>query len=362
MSTFFQEFLRDKPSDGQRVSVAAFGKHPAWGDDHFRLGLDSRSLTTACDLIYSGLRNEIESGKLAAEELAKLDHSLLWRRGTQSLAGRIWYSGGDGERRDYPMAACAHCLDLPASWVVGRVLPRIERLAEESTALRTRYEQANVDVRKQVRPQNQEQIKTQVLACEADLQKMATQAMAADGVPTLAQRERFLKTMVPADSLNQLKALLMQFQQRLFAYAPGALAKGKQDVPITQRFRLPGVPGTGLEILTLWHNFLAPHLDGNAPILFILPPQAEWVDLIVGEPRPTDLGSLYRGLEAIPLEPLRHAPANHDLADRAGLILEAFGKGTEPPSLFGPPVESTTRFWSRLGLGRAVEKPKTGYS
>jgi len=120
MSEFTKSFLRDRidDTDGSAEVFGIFGKHPGW-DDHIEdLPLPTASLVEAKRLLYvHGIGSQISSGawaRLPAEAcLPEFNHHLLWVRGRQFLAGRLWASRDGKRRAHFPMVALVHGINLP---------------------------------------------------------------------------------------------------------------------------------------------------------------------------------------------------------------------------------------------------------
>src|SRR5437660_1579127 len=138
MSAFLKEFLLE---EGKRlnaaISVAAFGKHPAWKDFMEPVGLDTQSLIIARDTLYEkGIRGQIESGawtKLAPEEqVPAFGHLFVWLRSRNFILGRMWASSDKANppRKGYPMIVCAHCTGLPLDWAGTNLLPQLEEISD----------------------------------------------------------------------------------------------------------------------------------------------------------------------------------------------------------------------------------------
>jgi len=116
MRDLFSKFLGRSPASQMAklpaVSVALFGKHPAWGDHIDNLGDESLFLFAARNLLYGeGLTRQIGSGaweKLSDERrLPAFDHFFVWYLGGRMLTGLLWSSSDSHGRTQYPLIVVA---------------------------------------------------------------------------------------------------------------------------------------------------------------------------------------------------------------------------------------------------------------
>jgi hypothetical protein len=101
-----------------------------------------------------------------------------------------------------------------------------------------------------------------------------------------------------------LRRVLHHLAVNFAAFAPGSYVWCEDKKTCQSRtLRLPIVPGTKpVESLNAWLAFLFTQLDPAVPMLALLPAGADWLDVIVGEPKETDFLVLRTLPTATPLE------------------------------------------------------------
>jgi len=73
---------------------------------------------------------------------------------------------------------------------------------------------------------------------------------------------------------------------------------------------VPPCGGSAAEVLTQWSDFLGYLLGWRLPALFVFPRQKNWLDIVVGEPAPSQFTFLRAPLGMIPLESDKTRPLN----------------------------------------------------
>jgi hypothetical protein len=134
MSEFAQRFLNEDWENlpqAPRVYVGAFGKHPAWNDHMDDVGLLTSSLVMLRRSLYgTGIASQIESAAWdragADKTLSTFDHTLVWRRGGESLTGRIWSSRDGIGRALFPMTVVVHTVGQRFEFLSQEVAPALE--------------------------------------------------------------------------------------------------------------------------------------------------------------------------------------------------------------------------------------------
>lgn len=265
MNAFYKRFLRDEINwlhgglswlrkCGPRVHLAAFGKHPGWDDHMDDLGLDTPSLVTLKRILYlQGIAGNLATGAWEqldeAARLPAFNHLFRWQRGDQYLIGRIWSSCDGKGRAHYPMILCAHVLGPPA--------PPAEQIDEVLQILHQQC--AGTDQAEVVR-----QLLVQALG---DLRHAAPAQDERTGLP-------------PALDIGGL--------QELALFHRGAFYP--RTNPPAQVARVAVLAEAPLPRLAAWLGALRERLDTEAPVLLLTPLSSglRWIDIIVGEPAPSD--------------------------------------------------------------------------
>jgi len=293
MSDFAQRFLNEDWEllpQAPRVYVGAFGKHPAWNDHLDDIGLLTASLVRLRRSLYgNGIASQIEAAaweKAGVERtLPAFDHTMLWRRGGESIAGRIWSSRDGVGRSLFPMAAVAHCIGQRFEFIASEVIPALEA-AEAGCIAST----AAVGV----------------LSALAEAQR-GLRLRAGGALDSIAVAD----SLVGVDGWTAYFSLDRTDLERVFhhlrvnfgIFAPGSNAWcSGEGAARSKVLRLPRVPGsTPVETLNAWLAFIATQVDPAVPLLGIVPRTGTWIDVIVGEPTGADFFALRASLAAAPL-------------------------------------------------------------
>lgn len=272
-----------------RVRVAAFGKHPGW-DDHIEdVGLETEMLVAARRLIYvQGVGENIEQGtweKLQEDQrLAEFRHGFVWYRQGDIVAGHMWSSQDGRGRKSYPMVVCVHACELPVDWVCERLLPCFEAVEAQCKQAKTA---------------------AGVRACLVAFQRGLRELVRAEGersqsltgVSQALSSVAALPEMGPGD--EGLMRILYHLDREAAAYAAARTGKNNSSGRVSLRVPVsPGrVPGTAV----LWLRFLLARFGKGASVLVFMPTDEAWIDLIVGEPTPSQLYCLRALPGAVPL-------------------------------------------------------------
>lgn len=292
MSEFAQRFLNEDWENlpqAPRIYVGAFGKHPAWNDHMDDVGLLTSSLVMLRRSLYgAGIASQIESAawdRAGAEKtLATFDHTFVWRRGGESLVGRIWSSRDGIGRALFPMTAVVHSIGQRFEFLAQEVAPALEAAKAGCVAAT---------------------VSTAVLASLAEAQRtLRVRAGVTDNVGVV-------DSLIGIDgwtayfSLDRtdLERVFHHLRVNLGLFAPGAQTWATGDGPARSRcLRLPRVPGsTAMETLNAWISFLETQIDPAVPLLGLVHRDATWVDVVVGEPAAADFFVLRANLQGAPL-------------------------------------------------------------
>ena len=121
--------------------------------------------------------------------------------------------------------------------------------------------------------------------------------------------------------LRGLLAILYQVERELAPFRPNS-KNSHQVAP--RHLRVPACAPTADEAMLLWLRFMLSQLDQNTPLCVIDPLDEQFIDLIVGEPTPTQLFCVRASSHKIPLT--TEIPYNLDaefISRSKGLIASA---------------------------------------
>jgi hypothetical protein len=298
MTRFFRVFLRDQL--GGRLHVAGFGKHPAWDDHIDDVGLETETLVIAKQLLYSqGIAGQLASG--AWDQLEKtsqsleFDHRFIWARMGQALVGTILASSDGKGRARFPMVVCVQA-EMSVLHAVLLYLPFVESLGKRCQAATSRQE-----FRELLNLASGEQDTfsfpdSHVVSAHPEFQ----------GDDFLLQALEHL-----SDALRRSK--------------PSRFSGGN---PNKVSFRLPPISVRTPENLEFWTGYLESWVRLQVPYLALASIGRMPVDLIVGEPTPTDFFCLRAKETVLPLTrtefPSRQAAS---FQPAAGEYLLTFNQG-----------------------------------
>jgi hypothetical protein len=328
----FPKFFLNEDWKGQpnapRVYLGAFGKHPGWNDHMDDIGLATPSLVEARSILYGGIARQIEHAtweKAGAEKvLPGFDHVIHWRRLNESITGLVWSSQDGKGRALYPMITVAHCVTRSFSWLAGELLPSLENVKAKCR------ETTSASV-----------VNAHIKGVEQALQSRLpdnTRPPSVPGPGVAAWAAHFTGEPVG------FRRILHHLRRNLALFTPGSLewCKGEKQA-LSRCLRLPQFPGvTPAESLNAWLSFLATQLDPAVPFFGLLPNGEKWVDVIVGEPAPTDFFLLRARPSELPVVtdiPYELA-AEHSAEDDRLLANLASGRLPEVSCLNGQTAEA----------------------
>lgn len=271
------------------IHVAAFGKHPNW-DDHIEdIGLSAKAFIEVKRLIYlRGIGGNVTSGSWeelkGRGQLGVFDHSFIFKRKKDIVAGRLWASEDAHGRTDYPMIVCVHCRKVPLDWIVTQVFPLLDGIREAVS--RTSLA---IQVRDQV----------------ADLERQLNKALRSSK-PKRGKAGGFSDSLVELAQLRELRSshevlmrALYHIERQMNSSASG-FSKTKVDVP-SMHARFPATSGGEAMTVTRWTSLLNAKFGDKVPVWILIPNNQDWLDMIVGEPT-TELFFCLRALPgALPL-------------------------------------------------------------
>ena len=296
------------------VNLGAFGKHPGWDDHIDDLGLESPQLINAKRIFYvQGMSGNIDSGAwdhLSEEDqLKQFHHVFAWRLGDDLIVGRLWSSSDGKGRKRYPMIVAAHCGGLPMQWAFARILPMLEKIEGQCLAATTASSVRSIIDR------SREELRGMIAGANGG--RDGSDSSLPNPLATLATRPEM------GAELRGLLAILYQVERELAAFRPHT--RNDRSIQIAPRhLRVPACGDTPEEAMLLWLRFMLSQLDPSTPLCVIDPLHEQFVDLIVGEPTPTQLFCVRASAHKIPLT--TEIPYNLDaefISRSKGLIASA---------------------------------------
>lgn len=292
LKKLFKWLNHDAPIAEPQIFAAAFGKHPGWDDHIDDLGLDTEQLVTVKRLLYvQGIGGNIDSGAWdalePADRCAGFKHAFAWTLGRQvTVLGRLWSSSDGRGRSAYPMVACAQCNGLSLAWAIEQVLPRLAKV-EETCAMSN----AADDVRASIRD----------LGTELNAAVGGTPVVADSVEPARDLLGSLANDPAMGEDHIGLVRLIYQIEREMAGYkkAVGETSSSMSRRPV--HVRVPVVREPVRESLRIWVEFIRLHLHPDTPVLVLAPLEQPWVDILVGEPTPTQLFCVQAAPSKIPL-------------------------------------------------------------
>ena len=346
MSQFFKKFLSGEGTTGRSFALGAFGKHPGWDDHVEDLGLETESLVLAKRILYvQGVGGQIDTGaweKLGAEQrLEGFSHIFLWQRGGQYLIGRMWSSSDGKGRTRYPMVICAHCMGVPLTWGLEKVLPRLNAVEQACKATNS------ADDVKSILDRARTELRGALPAAgeETDFSSLSPQTFS-----------QFVTAPVLGPEQQGWFRVLYQIQNQMSAFNKGNFNARDAARTRAAHIRLPVVASTPDQALLLWRRFFSERIDRQVPTFFSLSPGNPWLDVILGEPSTQEFFCLRASSSGLPLatevpyelDEKFKAQARQLLADfQSGkpISAAALGVSDDPPAPSGGWASLTQRFF-----------------
>ena len=304
-------------SDTHKSVLAAFGKHPGW-DDHIpidALGCDAPGVAELRKLLYiQGIGGNIDAGGwdtlIEAERLDEFAHAFLWRRKGQLWAGRLWHSTDGRGRSAYPMVVVAQCTDQPLAWTLTELFPLLESV---QTEIELATSAAGVEAALQA---GRDRLRE---AVERESARQAAREGDQDGFSRSAASELASESALGPDRQG-LHRVLYQFRREMAPHL--ADASGNQSRSGDERpgmLRAPKASPNTEVALGRWLRFANEFVLPATPILVVAPADNDWVDIVVGDPTPSQLF----GLKASGAKVLSASDVPYNLEDEAIAELDA---------------------------------------
>lgn len=297
MTRFLKVFLRDRLE--QRFLLAGFGKHPAWDDHIDDLGIATDTLVITKRILYSeGIASQLSCGawnRLAdTGRVLEFNHRFVWSREQQSVIGGIWASSDGKGRGHFPIIVCLQ-IGVNGRQAIQRFLGLVEDLEAHC-------QQAK----------DQQKFRDAFVETERKISGYPVSNSETGPRDVSAEREEAI--------LNGMIALAQGVRE----YKKQNIRRGVSSA----HFRLPAISPRSKENLEFWTGYLETSLDLRIPCLTIASAGAGPVDIIAGEPGPSDFFCLRATEAGLPMTPV--STSDRHLADErleAKVYLRSFAFG-----------------------------------
>ncbi|MDX2146326.1 MAG: hypothetical protein SFZ23_02290 [Planctomycetota bacterium] len=281
----------DRKPKGPALSLAAFGKHPAW-DDHIEdQGIDTDRLVETRRVLYvEGIGANIDSGawdKLPPDQaIAAFGHVFLWTNKESVLVGRMWASSDGKGRTKYPLVVVAQCSGLSLRWSVRELVGRLEAIEARCRSATTK-----------------EQFKAVLDSERQTLRSMVDRGTTAlsEQAETVEPVRRLASAGVWGDPPVGLHRVLYAVEREMGAFRaqPSRGSRVLDEHP--QHFRAPTVGEEIADDLLAWRGMLSRELAPSAPTLVVRPLGSPFVDVFVGDLTSQQAFCLRAGVRAVAL-------------------------------------------------------------
>jgi len=134
--SFQKDFLRDHAREkrGGQLTLALFGKHPAWDDHMDDLGMTTPSLRTCKRLLYiQGL-----AANAARPAVLPYRHLLLWARGPEMILLRMVESEDGRGRNFFPLIGAVHFTATSVEGALASLITPLRSFVNQARQLPTR--------------------------------------------------------------------------------------------------------------------------------------------------------------------------------------------------------------------------------
>ncbi len=279
---------KDGPTRGDRVHVAAFGKHPGWDDHIEEIGLDCAPLVQAKRVLYSeGMSGNIDAGaweRLSDEQrLPAFKHTFYWRVPEGLIVGRVWSSRDGKGRTKYPMIVCAFVEGAPASWSIAQIPARLAAVEAKCTGTNSA-----------------ELVRLAIGEARRSLENEHEVLMSGGGPTVTTDDAELMRRLVDHPDLSPggqagvgLTRVLYEIDRELSAFRPATgasrLTRSNMESGGAQHLRVPRCLGEGGEACRAWLALLGQELSDGAPVLVFEPAGEGFLDIVVGVPKPAQL-------------------------------------------------------------------------
>jgi len=275
-----------------RISLAAFGKHPAWDDHIPGVGVDTEALAHLKQLFYvTGIGGQIDSAaweKLdSSKRLEGFDHSFLWLRAGHVMLGQLWSSSDRKGRSKYPMILCIDGEHISPGVVLANGWLELEHLRDKCKALTSA-----------------EQVATE---CHASLERLRLAlANQEKRMPEFSLNPEAWQLFFECPELGPNRIGLLRVLHELRYSVAGGAAKNRPPLGASSQaharhLRVPVIGSLRAVGSLPWVEFLRCVIPSEIPMFFIKRTDASWLDVILGEPTGDEFFCLQASLDAVPL-------------------------------------------------------------
>jgi hypothetical protein len=295
MSNIFQKLGKTRPPPGAgaapRLTLAAFGKHPGWDDHMPGIGLETETLAYLKQTLYvTGIGRQIDSGaweKLEADKRQEgFDHSFLWLRLGHLVLGQLWSSKDGKGRTKYPMVLCVDSEGVSPGLLLSKVRPGLEALRDACKNATTA-----------------EQVASNCRVAQEQLRLLfGGSAPPSDSEEPGDEPRRFLeRAELGPESLGLLRILHeLNASFGLAGDTRTPSSRGGAPTP-SLHIRVPLAAASQNSALLLWAGFLRAAISADIPLVLMARGQADWLDVVVGEPKADDFFFLQASQKGFPL-------------------------------------------------------------
>ncbi|MBI1189366.1 MAG: SUMF1/EgtB/PvdO family nonheme iron enzyme [Tepidisphaera sp.] len=273
-----------------KVHVAAFGKHPGWDDHIEEIGLDCDALVQVKRALYTeGIAGNIDSGaweKLSDEHrLPGFRHVFYWRRPDGLVVGRMWSSRDGRGRTKYPMVVVAMVEGVSQGWAIEHALPRLETIESKVT-----------------QTGSAELVRLAIGEARRGLEDEAALLVAGAASTNLASPAGLVKSLIASPGLSLptddgkgmgLTRIMYEMEREMGAFrSSGGGTRGLTRMAGDaggQHLRVPLCLAHKGEAASAWLELMSQNVADGVPMLVIEPLDEDFLDIIVGEVRPSSL-------------------------------------------------------------------------
>lgn len=265
-----------------RLTLVAFGKHPAWDDHMDDIGLDTDFLVAAKRLLYiRGIRENIETGTWATLEengsAIPFGHRFVWRHEQQILAGGLWSSRDGRGRQNYPLFLCTYLQTSLPAWLGLSLVPAVAALEPTCLCL-----SGPEEVQRYIQEQQETLRRTLASAC--------VQSHNQEPGAALTHLARSMDT-----------SSLLRILYHISREAGVSLEHRGVNPERSLMVRIP-MSTTPIPLYPYWwFAFLQSWFSAGTILALFKPDGESWIDVFIGEPLASHVFALRAQTEAVPL-------------------------------------------------------------
>lgn len=341
-----------------KVHVAAFGKHPGWDDHIEEIGLDCDALVQVKRALYTeGIAGNIDSGaweKLSEDHrLPGFRHVFYWRRPDGFVVGRMWSSRDGRGRTKYPMVVVAMIEGVPAPWTIEHALPRLEAI--ESKVSQTAAA---------------ELVRLAIGEARRGLEDEAALLVAGAPSTNIPPPAALLKALVASPALSLpsddgkgmgLTRIMYEMEREMGAFrSSGGGTRGLTRMQAEvggQHLRVPRCLAPKGEAACAWIEAMSQSISESVPVLVVEPLDEDFLDIIVGDVRPSALFCVRASAKGLALTsdvPYTIEPAFRQAADERQAAWAAGKLKAMPATPAAGALQAVTEVGNNKGMLIAI--------